>query len=111
VWFNHGTFFHATSLPASARDALMAEFGPEDLPQNTFYGDGQPIEDEVVQQLRAIYSGAMVSFAWQTKDVLMLDNILALHGREPFRGARRILTAMAEPLRAADVALNDGATP
>ena len=103
VWFNHGTFFHATSLPASARDALMEEFGPFDLPQNTFYGDGEPIEPEVVQQLRRIYAGSMVSFPWHRGDVLMLDNILALHSRNPFRGERRILTAMAEPLRAADV--------
>lgn len=107
VWFNHGTFFHATSLPASARDALIEEFGPEDLPQNTFYGDGLPIEPEVVQQLRQIYTSAMVSFRWQRHDVLMLDNILALHGRNPFRGARRILTAMAEPLRAFDVAMDE----
>ncbi|MCW7539368.1 TauD/TfdA family dioxygenase [Aquabacterium sp. A7-Y] len=105
VWFNHGTFFHATTLPASARDALLAEFGPEDLPQNTFYGDGTPIEPEVVELLRSIYLEAMVSFPWQRGDVLMLDNILALHGRHPFRGPRRILTAMAEPMRAADLAL------
>lgn len=110
VWFNHGTFFHATSLPASAREALMEEFGPEDLPQNTFYGDGQPIEPDVVQQLRAIYAAAMVSFPWQRGDILMLDNILSLHGRNPFQGERRILTAMAEPIRAADVALSEEQT-
>lgn len=104
VWFNHGTFFHATTLPARVRDALMSEFAPEDLPQNTFYGDGSPIEPEVVETLRQIYLDAMVAFPWQRGDVLMLDNILALHARNPYRGARRILTGMAEPQRAADIA-------
>lgn len=108
VWFNHGTFFHATSLPASARDTLMAEFGPEDLPQNTFYGDGTAIEPEVVDTLRRIYLDAMVSFRWQHGDVLMLDNIFTVHGRNPFRGPRRILTGMAEAVRARDVAAAAG---
>lgn len=108
VWFNHGTFFHATSLPASARDTLMAEFGPADLPQNTFYGDGTAIEPEVVDTLRRIYLDVMVSFRWQHGDVLMLDNIFTVHGRNPFRGPRRILTGMAEPVRARDVAVDAG---
>ncbi|MFN2414368.1 MAG: TauD/TfdA family dioxygenase, partial [Pyrinomonadaceae bacterium] len=29
-------------------------------------------------------------------DVMMLDNFLSSHGREPFAGPRRILVAMAE---------------
>jgi len=110
VWFNHGTFFNARSLPAGVRDTLIAEFLPEDLPQNTFYGDGSPIEPEVVASLRDIYLGAMGGFPWLAGDVLMLDNILSLHGRDPYRGPRRILTAMAEPTRAADIALTAPST-
>ena len=39
-------------------------------------------------------------------DVLMLDNLFTIHGRNPFRGPRRILTGMAEPVRARDVAVH-----
>jgi hypothetical protein len=30
-------------------------------------------------------------------DILMVDNMLVAHGREPFSGPRKILVAMAEP--------------
>ncbi len=36
-------------------------------------------------------------FDWRVGDVLILDNMLAQHGREPFRGPRRILTIMSTP--------------
>jgi alpha-ketoglutarate-dependent taurine dioxygenase len=51
VWFNHATFFNALTLPESLRETLLAELGPLDLPQNTFYGDGAAIEPEVFAHL------------------------------------------------------------
>ncbi len=35
-----------------------------------------------------------VAFPWQRGDMLMLDNVLAMHGRATFAGRRRILAAM-----------------
>lgn len=112
VWFNHGTFFHELTLPPVVRDQLRSEFAPEDLPQNTFYGDGSAIEPEVIAHLQTCYREVMVQFPWQKGDVLMLDNMLALHARSPFTGPRRVMVAMAEPCRAADLdsgALDSGA--
>ena len=97
VWFNHATFFHVTTLEPSTRDSLLAEFAEEDLPTHTYYGDGSPIEPEVLDHLRGIYRDETVSFPWQRGDVLMLDNMLVAHGRAPFRGERKVLVGMAEP--------------
>jgi alpha-ketoglutarate-dependent taurine dioxygenase len=98
VWFNHATFFHISTLSPAIREALQAEFKEEDnLPTNSFYGDGSPIEPSVLDVLREAYREEMVSFPWQQGDVLMLDNMLAAHGRAPYAGAREILVAMAEP--------------
>lgn len=109
VWCNHGTFFHELSLPASAREQLRSEFGPEDLPQNTFYGDGAPIEADVIRHLQGLYLDVMVKFAWQRGDVLMVDNLLCLHGRSPYTGPRRVLVAMAHACRAQDLDVGEAA--
>jgi len=96
VWFNHAHMFHTSNLDPSVRESLLAEFKDDELPRNAFYGDGSPIESSVLEEIRAIYEGAAVSFDWQKGDILMLDNFLCSHGREPFAGPRKILVAMAE---------------
>jgi alpha-ketoglutarate-dependent taurine dioxygenase len=97
VWFNHATFFHITTLEASLRKALLSEFAEEDLPTNTYYGDGSPIEADVLEHLREIYRLETITFPWQEQDILMLDNMLSAHGRNPYAGARKVLVGMAEP--------------
>jgi alpha-ketoglutarate-dependent taurine dioxygenase len=97
VWFNHATFFHITTLEPPLADLLLAEFGEAELPSNSYYGDGSPIESHVVDKLRQAYLRETVLFNWQEEDILMLDNMLVAHGRAPFVGPRRILVAMAEP--------------
>lgn len=97
VWFNHAAFFHVSSLEPGVRDALIAEFAENDLPTNTYYGDGTPIEPETLDELRAAYDRATVKFAWQPGDLLMLDNILVAHGRLAFVGKRKVLVGMSNP--------------
>lgn len=97
LWFNHATFFHVTTLEPSVRDALRANFADDELPNQTFYGDGAAIEPEVLDTLRAIYRQETVAFPWQQGDVLVLDNMLTAHGRRPFSGRRSIAAVMGEP--------------
>ncbi len=95
-WFNHMLFFHITSLPPSVRDAFVSGIKEEDFPFNTYYGDGSPIEPAVLEEVREAYARETVAFPWQKGDILMVDNMLAAHGREPFTGPRKIMVAMAE---------------
>jgi alpha-ketoglutarate-dependent taurine dioxygenase len=97
IWFNHALFFHVSSLDPSVRDPMLAVLRDEDLPFNTYYGDGSTIEPEVLETLRAAYDAETVSFDWEQGDVLLLDNMLSAHGREPFSGPRKIVVAMADP--------------
>ena len=96
VWFNHIAFWHVSSLCPEIRETFLAKFKTEDFPYNTYYGDGSPIEDSVVAFLRKAYRGETVVFPWQAGDILLLDNMLVAHGRNPFTGTRRVLAAMGE---------------
>ncbi len=98
IWFNHATFFHVSTLAPALREALSAELVEDELPANTYYGDGAPIEPEVMEHLREAYRGETISFPWQPGDLLMLDNMLVAHGRAAYAGPRQILVGMAEPV-------------
>ncbi|MEM9491542.1 MAG: TauD/TfdA family dioxygenase, partial [Myxococcota bacterium] len=105
VWFNHAVFFNSATLPPELLTSLAADLQPEELPSNTFYGDGEPIESEVIATLQDAYRQGSVSEPWSAGDVIMVDNMLSSHGRNPFVGERRILAAMATAHSWHDLAL------
>ena len=102
LWFNHITFFHISTLEPAVRDSLLAEFREEDLPNNTYYGDGSTIEPWVMEELRGAYLEEQVSFSWRTGDILLIDNLMTSHGRAPFEGERETLVAMTDPITRTD---------
>ncbi|MFD0392360.1 TauD/TfdA family dioxygenase [Streptomyces nogalater] len=86
---------------AAARTSLRTLFTEERLPRHAYYGDGTPIPDEVIEEIRAVYRELAVSFPWRRGDVMLLDNMLACHGREPYQGDREVLVAFGDPQHAA----------
>jgi alpha-ketoglutarate-dependent taurine dioxygenase len=96
AWFNQAHLFHVSSIEPMIRKMLVAKFKEDGVPRNSYYGDGTPIEDDVLAEIRAAYTKAEVAFPWQRGDVIMIDNMLVSHGRRPFKGPRKTLVAMAE---------------
>jgi alpha-ketoglutarate-dependent taurine dioxygenase len=96
AWFNQAHLFHVSSLEPKVAKLLLAKFKENNLPRNAYYGDGSPIEDVVLEEIRRAYGNAEVVFPWQRGDVMMIDNMLVSHGRRPFKGSRKTLVAMAE---------------
>ncbi len=97
VWFNHATFFHVTTIAKDVREGLLEIFDEDDLPVNTYFGDGGRIPDDVMAHLRDCYRSAVRRFDYEQSDILVVDNMGSAHGREPFTGPRKIAVAMAEP--------------
>lgn len=102
AWFNHLAFWNEWSLDPDIRAALIEEFGPDGLPFSTGFGDGEPLTEPDVAVLNAAYATATVREPWQPGDVMLVDNLLCAHGRDPFRGDRKIAVAMGEPVDVAD---------
>jgi alpha-ketoglutarate-dependent taurine dioxygenase len=96
LWFNQAHLFHVSSLGEDAK-ASLAAFGEEHLPRNAYYGDGAPLEEEVLAEIRDAFQTEAVSFPWRANDVLLLDNMRVSHGRNPYSGPRRVLASMADP--------------
>jgi alpha-ketoglutarate-dependent taurine dioxygenase len=84
-------------LRPEVRDLFLKEFRQEDLPYNTYYGDGTDIETSVIEEINEAYKEETVKFTWEKGDLLMLENMITAHGRNPYSGDRAILASMGDP--------------
>ncbi|HKV36072.1 MAG TPA: amino acid adenylation domain-containing protein [Pyrinomonadaceae bacterium] len=96
AFFNQMQAHHVSCLAPELRRSLLSLYDEEDLPRNVYYGDGTPIEDSVVDEVVDVYRRAASVFPWQVGDVLLVDNMLTAHARNPFVGPRKILVAMGD---------------
>lgn len=98
VWFNHATFFHSSTLAPYIRSVLEKEFSEEDLPNHTYFGDGGPIDESVMDVLRSAYMQEETLFEWRAGDVLIIDNMLVAHARQAYVPPRQVLCIMGSPM-------------
>ncbi|KAF4406796.1 TauD/TfdA family dioxygenase [Streptomyces lycii] len=98
VFFNQLFLHHTACLEPSVRELLVSLFGENeaDFPRSACYGDGTPIPADTVELLRGLYDSLAHRFTWQKGDVVVIDNMLVSHGRDPFEGERKIMVAMGD---------------
>jgi alpha-ketoglutarate-dependent taurine dioxygenase len=94
VWINQAEQWHPSSLDPRARNALLSLLKEEDLPHNACFGDGTPLTEAELDHIRQVLAEQEVVFEWAEKDVLICDNYLVAHGRQPFTGERKILVTL-----------------
>jgi len=94
VFFNQIQHHHIACLDEETREGMLALFDPDALPRAVYYGDGSPIPDDVMAYIGDTYERHAVRFPWQRGDMLMLDNMLVAHARDPYEPPRQIVVAM-----------------
>jgi alpha-ketoglutarate-dependent taurine dioxygenase len=94
VWINQAEQWHSSNLDSTLLEELLSILSEEDLPHNAFFGDGSPLDPQDLNHIREAMATEKRIFDWQPGDVLLCDNFLVMHGREPYAGERRILAAM-----------------
>ncbi|KOP26732.1 peptide synthetase [Hapalosiphon sp. MRB220] len=103
IFFNQIQLHHIFYLDRDVRESLLSIFGESKLPRNVYFGDGTPITENEIAEINAVYQRSHTSFPWQKDDIIMLDNMLAAHGRNPFVGQRKIVVAMGEMTNGKDI--------
>jgi alpha-ketoglutarate-dependent taurine dioxygenase len=97
AWFNQAHLFHLNArYLGHVRYALARAFfeAARLTPHDASFGDGSPISGDVINHVFDVLDAHTVSVRWEPGDVVLVDNLLCMHGRQPFRGDRKILVAM-----------------
>ncbi|GAA5156409.1 TauD/TfdA family dioxygenase [Pseudonocardia eucalypti] len=98
-WFNQIAFLNEWTLDPEVREFLVDVYGPESLPFNTYYGNGEPLTPDTVAVINQVYEANTAREPWRPGDLMLVDNIRAAHSREAYAGQREVLVGMASPLR------------
>jgi alpha-ketoglutarate-dependent taurine dioxygenase len=57
----------------------------------------------VAAKITELYWKHAAAFRWQAQDILMVDNMLIAHARNPYIGPRKIVVAMGEMIAESDL--------
>ncbi|MCB5911887.1 TauD/TfdA family dioxygenase [Streptomyces pinistramenti] len=101
-WFNQIAFLNEWTLAPEIREYLVDLYGADGLPFNTCYGNGDPIDADVIELLNGVYEAHTAREPWQAGDLMLVDNIGTAHSREPFEGPREVLVALADRVSLTD---------
>ena len=101
-WFNQIAFLNEWTMEPEVHEYLVDMYGADGLPFNTRFGDGDPIDADVVRTINEVYDAHTVREPWQDGDLLLVDNIRTAHSREPFEGPREVLAALGNPVSRTD---------
>ncbi|HEY3573470.1 MAG TPA: TauD/TfdA family dioxygenase [Arthrobacter sp.] len=102
-WFNQVAFLSEWTIAPEVREYLVDVYGPDGLPFNTRFGNGEPIGEDIVALLNDIYEAHTLRTPWETGDLMLVDNVRVAHSREAYEGPREILVGMAEPRNVFDL--------
>jgi alpha-ketoglutarate-dependent taurine dioxygenase len=105
IWFNQAHLLHKSvapwmaawlgpSLVQRARARMLRPFIKDRFFYHSTHADGSEISLADLDAIRRVIAEEMVLFDWQRGDVLLIDNKLVAHGRQPYQPPRTIFAAL-----------------
>lgn len=92
-WFNQINQYTVTDADP-IWPAFVAQYGEGHSYSEVLYGDGERIPLEYVHELRRANFLVTVDEPWQEGEVMLIDNVLCCHGRQPYTGKRETLVQL-----------------
>jgi alpha-ketoglutarate-dependent taurine dioxygenase len=96
VWFNHVASQSADHhMFGPVWEQLDAFYGADrPRPYRTTFGDGGAFDPADIDELYRIFESITHSLRWSDGDLLLIDNIMTAHGRNPYEGERDLQVAL-----------------
>lgn len=105
VWFNQAHLLHKSVAPWTSawlgpsalermKARVMEPFIRDRFYYHSTFADGSEISEKDLDTIRSVIAEEMVLFDWQRGDVLLIDNKLVSHGRQPYSSPRTIYAAL-----------------
>jgi hypothetical protein len=98
VWFNQVCAQHSNAITLGELHPMMQRYyGTRPArPYEIRFGNGVLIDFETIAPIYEVLDKFETSFPWHAGDVMLLDNVLMAHGRNPYKGSRKLNVAFAE---------------
>ncbi len=105
IWFNQAHLLHKSVAPWTsawlgpspaqrAKARLLRPFIRDRFYYHSTHADGSEISLADLSIIRRAIAEEMVLFDWQKGDLLLIDNKLVAHGRQPYQPPRTIFAAL-----------------
>ncbi len=94
LWIGQADHWHPSGLAPAIRAQMGLRMPESEFPFNAFFGDGGALDESGLTLIREAIRAETVRFNWEKGDVLVCDNLLVSHGRDPFEGERKVYVAL-----------------
>lgn len=94
LWFNQVTELHSSYWRNHPK--FRSDLPEEAYPATTSYGDGTPIDPDLITFLRAVLWQTGRAVKLRKGEVLALDNLVVQHGRFAFAGPRQHMVSITQ---------------
>lgn len=100
-WCNQADRWHLGTLGVadSGVESISAEQkatpGIDTFGNHVTFGDGSEIPLADLLHVREVIRACRVTFPWKTGDLLVIDNVMAMHGQKAYSGAPDVIIAVA----------------